>query len=659
MSLTRGFNGFFSQFGSKRYLLNPPYETNMKRYFTLLTVSLLAVCALAQTQFTSGKFKYEVIEGTDNWVQIIPKSTSESGAGYSNLVSADFKTSVTYDGVTYTVVGIGANAFYKCKLNEQAILQLPEGFIFIDEGAFSYTEVGSLKMPTTMRYIAETAFNNNKLAGMTVLSDNPYFAHLASTQGNVTYTMLTNKEKTKIIAAPGAKPTQFSSGGTTYLTSITIPEQITEIGDYAFYGNPTLTTVNFHAGITRIGMGAFYETLLTRVNIPNPDCEIGNSCFSNSQVSSITLPQGMKKLGSFVFFYCTNLTSLTLPEGMEEIGKMCFSSCALTSVNLPSTLVKLDTCALQDNPFTSINLKNVKFVGRQAFSQCTNLTSVTSNGTLEEIDGAAFTRCPLTTAYLPENLLTINMNAYFRCTNLNSFTVPTTVTTITGNPCVGATLLRAFNVVAGSDYFTTYDGCLYATSGSTVKPTPGRAEGDVPAGLTALVGVPTGWQQSVLRVPEGVTVIANQAAREATSITEVELPSTLVEIRASAFSSITGITKVTCLAIIPPDSGDYFTDAVYQNATLYVPMRSLERYMNAVGWSKFQHIEGIDTGDDEHQPGDVNHDGNVLINDVTVLIDYLLDNSNEICNICADVNGDTFVTIADVSVLIDMLLGNN
>ena len=617
---------------------------------------MLALCTLAQTQFTSGKFKYEVLEGT-NWVQIIPKSDSESGAGYSNLISSDFKTSVTYDGVTYDVVGIGANAFYKCKLNEQAILQLPEGYFFIDAGAFSYTEMGSLKLPTTMELIHERAFDNNKLAGVTVLAGNPYFAHLASTQGTVTYTMLTNKEKTKIIFAPGAKPTQFSTGGTTYLTSITIPDQITEIGDYAFYGNPTLKTVNFHSGITRIGAGAFYETLLTQVRITNPDCEIGNSCFSNSQVSSISLPQGMKKLGRHVFFYCVNLTSLTLPEGMEEIGLMCFSSCNLTSVNLPSTMVKLDSCSLQDNPFSSINLKNVKYVGRQAFSMCTNLTTVTSNGKLEEIDGAAFTRCPITTAYLPEGLLTINMNAYFRCTNLNSFTVPTTVTTITGNPCVGATSLRAFNVAAGNEYFTTYEGCLYATAGATFKPT--RAEGDAPAGLTALVGVPTGWQQNVLRVPEGVTVIANQAAREATSITEVELPKTLVEVRASAFSSITGITKVTCLATTPPSCGSDFTDAVYQNATLYVPMRSLELYQNALVWCNFQHIEGIDTGDDEGPIGDVNGDGNVTIGDVSALIDYLMDNSYEICMPRADANGDTIISIGDVSAIIDILMGNN
>ncbi len=629
----------------------------MRRLFTFLTASVMAMCALAQLQFTSGKFKYEVIEGTDNMVQIIPKSTSENGAGYSNLVTADFKSSVTYDGVTYAVVGIGANAFYKCQLNEQGILQLPEGIIFIDEGAFSFTEVGSLKMPTTLQFIAETAFANNKMAGMTVLAGNPYFAHLASTQGTVSYTMLTNKEKTKVIAAPGAKPTQFSASGTTYLTSITIPDQITEIGDYAFYGNPTLKTVNFHAGITRIGLGAFYGTQLTRVNIPNPDCEIGNSCFSNSQVSSVTLPQGMKKLGRHVFFYCVNLTSLTLPEGMEEIGMMCFGSCSLTSVNLPSTMVKLDSCSLQDNPFTSINLKNVKYVGRQAFSQCTNLTTVTSNGMLEEIDGAAFTRCPLTTAYLPEGMKTIMMNAYFRCPNLNTFTVPTTVTTITGNPCVGATSLRAFTVAEGSEYFAAYDGCLYATGGMTVKPETTRAEGDVPAGLTALVGVPTGWQQSVLRVPEGVTVIANQAAREAVSITEVELPSTLTEIRPSAFSTITGITRVTCLATTPPDSGNYFDNAVYENATLYVPMRSLDLYKAAEGWSRFLNIEGIDTGDEPGLLGDVNSDGSVMISDVTALINFLLSNDDTGLDIdAADCNGDTTVSISDVTALINYLL---
>ena len=60
-----------------------------------------------------------------------------------------------------------------------------------------------------------------------------------------------------------------------------------------------------------------------------------------------------------------------------------------------------------------------------------------------------------------------------------------------------------------------------------------------------------------------------------------------------------------------------------------------------------------------HQPGDVNHDGNVSIKDVTDLIDYLLGGNDGVCLICADVNGDQGVSIGDATALIDRLLGGN
>ena len=116
---------------------------------------------------------------------------------------------------------------------------------------------------------------------------------------------------------------------------------------------------------------------------------------------------------------------------------------------------------------------------------------------------------------------------------------------------------------------------------------------------------------------------------------------------------------MTCLATTPPECGSDFTDAVYQNATLYVPMRSLERYQNAAVWCNFQHIEGIDTGDD-HQVGDVNHDGHVNLKDVSDLINYLLtEDASAICQDCADVDGDTHVSVADVAALIQKLLSDN
>ena len=58
-----------------------------------------------------------------------------------------------------------------------------------------------------------------------------------------------------------------------------------------------------------------------------------------------------------------------------------------------------------------------------------------------------------------------------------------------------------------------------------------------------------------------------------------------------------------------------------------------------------------------YEPGDVNHDGDVNIADVTLLIDYLLGNQVEICTLCADVDFSGDINIADVTGLIDNLLG--
>ena len=137
----------------------------------------------------------------------------------------------------------------------------------------------------------------------------------------------------------------------------------------------------------------------------------------------------------------------------------------------------------------------------------------------------------------------------------------------------------------------------------------------------------------------------------------MELPSTLVEIRPSAFSSITGITKVTCLATTPPNSGEYFTNDVYQNATLYVPMNSVELYRAAAGWCNFQNIVGIDTGDEPGMKGDVNGDKKVDIDDVTALINCVLtgDDSGIIAE-NADVFENGAIDIDDVTTLINFVL---
>ena len=78
-------------------------------------------------------------------------------------------------------------------------------------------------------------------------------------------------------------------------------------------------------------------------------------------------------------------------------------------------------------------------------------------------------------------------------------------------------------------------------------------------------------------------------------------------------------------------------------------------------WSKSKNVTLFGNGQD-HQPGDVNHDGQINISDVTSLIDMLLGAGSEACEACetcADVDGDGNVNISDVTSLIDKLLSGN
>ena len=634
----------------------------MMRNITLFMLAIITCAVWAQDEptlpsFTAGKFKYEIVDATNHWVQIAPKNGN--AGGYGTLAQSDFVSQVTHNGETYQVVGIGANAFYNCTLSTGRIL-LPEGMIYIDDYAFEGAEVGTLRLSSTIQHIAPYAFAGNKFGDLTVVPANPYFAFLNSDQEDRNFTVLTNKEQTTLLCAPGAKAREYNGdGSTTYITTFNVPTQITEIGDMAFYGNQNLTRVNLHAGITRLGMGAFSRSALTSVTVPNPLCEIGNSCFEQcTSLTSVNLPQGMKRLGRHVFFYCTGLTSITLPEGMEEIGMMSLGSCNLSTVNLPSTMVKLDTCSLQDNPFTSINVKNVKWIGYQCFSMCSNLKTLTGNGQVERIDGLAFARCNAINnpAFLPDGLKTMEMNAFFRSTGFGSLTIPASVECMEGNPAY-MSACKEYQVAEGNTHFVALDSCIYATNGYTTLPdgTAWPALSEAGTTPTALVGVPSARENKVLVVPEGVTTICNQAGR-AVPLTEIHFPSTLTEVRKMAFTGINTLTQVTCLAAVPPTmeeasfSGDAF------NATLRVPAGSLEAYRDAPIWKDFHNIEGIDTGT-EPVRGDLNDDGKVDVSDVNIAINIILSGTdNEPLKAMADLTGDGKVDVSDVNTLINIIL---
>ena len=124
------------------------------------------------------------------------------------------------------------------------------------------------------------------------------------------------------------------------------------IGDYAFSGCSSLTSLTLPSSVTSIGGHAF------------------SGC---SSLTSLTLPSSVTSIGEFAFRYCSGLTSLTIPSGVTTIDYYAFADCrGLTSLTLPSSVTS---------------------IGGHAFESCSGLTSLTLPSSVTEIDWSAFERC--------------------------------------------------------------------------------------------------------------------------------------------------------------------------------------------------------------------------------------------------------------------------
>ena len=140
------------------------------------------------------------------------------------------------------------------------------------------------------------------------------------------------------------------------LTSITIPDSVTELGDFAFSGCTGLTSMTIPNSVTTIGDSAFRNcTGLTSINIPDSVTEIEEFVFRGcTGLTSIKLPDSVTTID--VFNGCTGLTSITIPESVTTIGEGAFSGCtSLINVSLPDSITNIYVEAFTNCP----NLKTI------------------------------------------------------------------------------------------------------------------------------------------------------------------------------------------------------------------------------------------------------------------------------------------------------------
>ena len=147
------------------------------------------------------------------------------------------------------------------------------------------------------------------------------------------------------------------------LDSITIPHSVTEIGSYAFYDCPGLTSITITdrfttpASVTTIGDKAFYDcSRLSSINIPDSVTEIGEEAFWGcNSLTSITIGDSVTEIGRRAFQYCTSLKEVYCkPTTPPSIGSEVFDyNASERKIYVPNKSFGLYTSALNWSDYSS------------------------------------------------------------------------------------------------------------------------------------------------------------------------------------------------------------------------------------------------------------------------------------------------------------------
>lgn len=177
------------------------------------------------------------------------------------------------------------------------------------------------------------------------------------------------------------------------VTSVSMPESITSMWQYAFSGCQNLESVALPESLTTLGSYAFSSCkLLKTIKIPSGVTAIPERCFrACSSLESVTIPEGVMTIGDGAFYACS-INALTLPESLIEIGNEAFSGCGLTGLVIPEGVQTIGSHAFYTNSLKNLTLPStVTSIGGSAFGDNNNLQSIICNAvTPPTLDGNAF-----------------------------------------------------------------------------------------------------------------------------------------------------------------------------------------------------------------------------------------------------------------------------
>ena len=334
--------------------------------------------------------------------------------------------------------------------------------------------------------------------------------------------------------------------------SVVIPENVKEIGRYAFADCQSLVSINIPDGVTEIENGAFRDCeSLKSIVIPNSVMEIGEYAFENCKsLEFIILPENIKEIGRFAFADCQSLVSVNIPAGVKKINDNLFCRCtSLKSVNIPESVKRICSDAFSDcTALAKIHFGGTKaqwnFVKKNdrwrkyilaSSIQCTDGNAELPHfeikgGVLEQYYGAS------NSIVIPDNVMEIGDFAFDGCKTLLSVSIPGNVIEIGDGAFMGCESLKSICIPDGvmEIHSSTFSQCISLESISIPKSVL-IIEYNAFSGCASL---------SSIVIPDGVIKIYAEAFWGCMSLVSITLPVSVTEIGNYAFCDCQSLKEI-------------------------------------------------------------------------------------------------------------------
>ena len=393
-----------------------------------------------------------------------------------------------------------------------------------------------------------------------------------------------------------------------------------EIWYTTYDGNPAKMTSGASFGDVTVVSNTYVDGKGV-LKFSGPVKTVGRASFEGSNLSSVTLPEGLTTLADWAFSHCYEMVSITMPSTLTSIGAYAFTACTkLTYMTIPDNVTEIGDAAFlalrsvksfqgkyasSDHKYliknwelitiapagiTSFTIPDgVTSIGNYALACYPDIQSVTIPSSVTSIGECAFEQVSFTSITLPENLRSIGPLAFKLCAALTSVTIPQSVTSIGDNAFGYCNNLQEFNGKYASDDHR----CLIVNGRIVSFASAGLTEYVIPANVTS---IPNGVFSSntnltSITVPDNITTIDWASFSGCTALTSFTIPASVTTIYEDAFTDCISLTSLTVLATVPPTLQAWYTPnnifANTNNCPIYVPAGSVDAYMAAENWSQY------------------------------------------------------------------------